>query len=104
MYAYSVRMKRVTATDARKNWFRLLDEVAAGEVVVIERKGRRLVLRRDDERDDEAVGVGSDYSELIDVPDVHEADEWGWRWPGPEEDVIVAGEEEGAEAAEESEG
>jgi hypothetical protein len=41
-------MKRVTATEARKQWFRLLDEVAAGEVVVLERKGRQLVLRCED--------------------------------------------------------
>jgi hypothetical protein len=36
---YIVRMKRVTASEARRNWFRLLDEVAAGAVVVIERGG-----------------------------------------------------------------
>ncbi len=42
---YIVHMKRVTASEARKSWFRLLDDVAAGEVVVIERKGRRIVLR-----------------------------------------------------------
>ena len=31
-------MKRLTASEVRKNWFRVLDEVAAGEGVVLERK------------------------------------------------------------------
>ena len=39
-------MKRVTASDARKNWFRLLDEVAAGTVVRIERRGTTILLQR----------------------------------------------------------
>ena len=40
-------MKKVTASEARKRWFRLLDDAASGEVIVVERKGRRLVLRRE---------------------------------------------------------
>ena len=43
-------MKRLTASEVRKNWFRVLDEVAAGEVVVLERKGQWLVLRREDKK------------------------------------------------------
>ncbi len=73
--------KYVTATEARKNWFRLLDEVAAGEEVVIERHGWRIVLRR-------ALPGGADevpdYAELIRVPDVAAADGWSWGWSGQE--------------------
>ena len=43
-------MKRLTASEVRKNWFRVLDEVAAGEGVVLERKGQWLVLRREDKK------------------------------------------------------
>jgi hypothetical protein len=71
-------MKRVTASDARKNWFRLLDEVAGGAVVCIERRGRRIVLRREDE-----TGITSeapDYSAFLHVPGVEQADQWGWSW------------------------
>jgi antitoxin (DNA-binding transcriptional repressor) of toxin-antitoxin stability system len=69
-------MKRITATEARKQWFRLLDEVAEGEVVLIERDGARLVLKMADPRDSSI----PDYQGLIRVPDAEEADEWGWEW------------------------
>jgi antitoxin (DNA-binding transcriptional repressor) of toxin-antitoxin stability system len=79
--------KRVTATEARKNWFRLLDEVAAGEEVVIERHGWRIVLRRvAPSRDRER----PDYSALIRAPDVEGADGWSWRWSGPEGELEPA--------------
>ena len=71
-------MKRVTASDARKNWFRLLDEVAQGEVVCIERGGRHIVLRREEEND--AGSEVPDYSEFLHVPGVEDADQWGWTW------------------------
>ena len=75
---YIVQMKRVTASEARKNWFRLLDEVAQGAVVCIERGGRRIVLRREDE---EAVASPvPDYSHLLRVPHAEDADRWGWSW------------------------
>jgi antitoxin (DNA-binding transcriptional repressor) of toxin-antitoxin stability system len=71
-------MKRVTASDARKNWFRLLDEVVAGEVVVVERSGRRIVIQRD--ADEPAQAEAPDYADLIRAPDAEEADGWGWEW------------------------
>jgi len=43
-------MKKVTASEARRQWFRLLDEAAQGEVIVLQRRGRRLVLRREEGR------------------------------------------------------
>lgn len=72
-------MKRVTASEARRNWFRILDEVAAGATVVIERHGRRIVLRREDAE----AGVARDqpdYRPLLSVPDAERADSWGWEW------------------------
>jgi hypothetical protein len=71
-------MKRVTASEARRNWFRLLDEVAQGVVVCIERGGRRIVLRRESESE---AGAGlPDYGALVRVPKLEEADAWGWTW------------------------
>ncbi|MGD2124062.1 MAG: hypothetical protein PVJ76_20095 [Gemmatimonadota bacterium] len=71
-------MKRVTASEARKNWFRLLDEVAQGEVVCIERGGRRIILQRESESGGTA-GL-PDYEALLQAPDLNDADEWGWSW------------------------
>ena len=93
---YTVHMsKRVTATEARRNWFRLLDEVAAGEDVVIERHGWRIRLSR------EEGGTGArpvpDYSELIQARDVDGAEAWRWSWDGPEADLRLDGEGPGAE-------
>jgi antitoxin (DNA-binding transcriptional repressor) of toxin-antitoxin stability system len=76
-------MKRVTATEARKNWFRLLDEVAEGEVVLIERGGARLRLSLAEPADpSEKI---PDYRGLVHVPDVDSADQWGWEWDGSPE-------------------
>lgn len=71
-------MKRVTASEARRNWFRLLDEVAQGVVVCIERGGRRIVLRR--EAESESGAELPDYGALVRVPKLEEADAWGWTW------------------------
>lgn len=75
-------MKRMTATEVRKHWFRLLDEVAEGEVVLIERDGARLVLQMAEPRDSSKI---PDYRGLIRVPDADEADQWGWEWDGSPE-------------------
>lgn len=75
-------MKRVTASEARRSWFRLLDEVAAGAVVVIERHGKRILLRREEEREGAYSGL-PDYSSLLEVREPDRAAEWGWEW-GPE--------------------
>ena len=82
---YIVHMKRVTASEARKYWFRILDEVASGTAVVIERKGHRILLQREEPA--AASREIPNYSELIRVPDAERADEWGWRWPGEEEEL-----------------
>lgn len=75
---YIVHMKRITASEARRHWFEVLDRVAAGEVMMIERNGRRIVLRREDR---EAAGSPPDYAALIrPVADVNQADDWSWEW------------------------
>lgn len=73
---YNVHMKNVTPSQARKNWFRLLDEAAEGEEIVIERNGHRLVLRREEAQ---AAAVPS-YQGLIAAPLADRADSWGWEW------------------------
>lgn len=73
---YNVHMKNVTPSQARKNWFRLLDEAVAGEEIVIERNGHRLVLRKEDVPQ---AAVPS-YGELIQAHRGDEADTWGWEW------------------------
>ena len=80
---YTVHMKRVTATEARKNWFRLLDEVTEGEVVLIEREGARLLLKRAEQG--EPSSTIPNYQGLIRVPDADAADRWGWEWDGSAE-------------------
>ena len=74
-------MKRVTASEARRNWFRLLDEVVAGETVVVDRDGVPVVVRREGAARGRGAGV-PDYSDVISVPDADHADRWGWEWDG----------------------
>jgi len=78
---YVVRMKRVTASDARRRWFELLDEVAAGEVLIVERHGRRIVLQREEPRRGSRARVPS-YADVLRSPGLDEADRWGWVWTG----------------------
>ncbi|MBT9585781.1 type II toxin-antitoxin system Phd/YefM family antitoxin [bacterium] len=69
-------MKQYSATRARANWFSLLDEVIAGEVVVIERHGRRVVLCREELTPTSL----PDYSAVLQTDDVDRADNWTWNW------------------------
>lgn len=78
-------MKRITPTEARKNWFRLLDEVVEGEVVLIERDGAKLILKL--EEPVAPLAKAPDYNGLIRVPDVDEADQWSWEWEGSPEGI-----------------
>ena len=71
-------MKRLTASEARRVWFGLLDEVARGEVVVIERRGRRIVLRAESPPPDRDAPV--EYASLLRVPDLEQAHTWSWEW------------------------
>jgi len=76
-------MKSVTASEARKNWFKLLDEVAAGEVVAIRRNGKRIILSAEKPRK-KAV---PDYKRLFVGDDLDNADKWAWDW-SPEKGLV----------------
>ena len=75
---YIVHMKRVTASEARRHWFRLLDEVVQGAEVCIERGGRRIILRLEPEVDEGA--TLPDYAAFVRVPRLEDAHRWGWQW------------------------
>ncbi len=68
-------MKYVTASEARKNWFSLLDEAAKGQIIAIERNGKKLVLRAEKPRKGKLAP-----RKLISGRDVDNADKWGWDW------------------------
>src|ERR1051325_3144587 len=72
-------MKVVKASEARKHWFRLLDEALQGEVIAGERNGQRVVLRRESAAD-RCVKAFPDYKQLLSVPQSGEADHWSWQW------------------------
>ncbi len=72
-------MIRTTASEARRNWFRLLDEVVAGGEVAIERNGRWVVLRLMEEGA-QVKEPAPDYGDLLWGDDLDRADEWGWTW------------------------
>jgi hypothetical protein len=76
-------MKKVTASEARRRWFELLDEAVQGEVVVVERGEHRLVLRRQAPDKAPAAKRRAQYRKLLRVPRAGEADRWSWEWPGP---------------------
>ncbi len=77
---YIVRVKKVTASEARRQWFRLLDEAVQGEVIVVQRKGRRLVLRREDVGKVKGTSAARGYRRLLRVPRADQADRWSWEW------------------------
>ncbi len=79
-HLYIVRMKKVTASEARKHWFRLLDEAAQGEVIVVLRKGRRVVLRCEESSDAGDATAHPAYRRLLRAPGADEADRWSWEW------------------------
>ena len=76
-------MKNVTATEARKHWFRLLDEALRGEVIAVARKGQRVVLRREGQSASRSAKAAQEYKKLLKMPRADEADQWSWDWqPG----------------------
>ncbi len=82
-------MKRVTASQARKNWFRLLDEVVDGEIVFLERRGARVLLTRDLSPKTQASRRLPDYREVLQVDDADQADQWHWDWSPEAADPVV---------------
>lgn len=81
-------MKRVTASEARRRWFRLLDEVIEGEVVAIIRKGKRVVIRREDPPSAARRSL-PDYDRILQVSDADRADTWSWEWQGPDQELKI---------------
>jgi antitoxin (DNA-binding transcriptional repressor) of toxin-antitoxin stability system len=79
-------MGRVTATEARRNLFQLLDQALEGKAVIIERNGRSIVLkahpaRRVPRKHSAAAyrkALGEDATRWID-----EVESWTWEWRGP---------------------
>jgi hypothetical protein len=68
-------MKYVSATEARQNWFKLLDEAAKGEVIAIQRNDKQLVLRLHKQKT-----PVPNYKRLLRVSQPEDADTWGWEW------------------------
>jgi hypothetical protein len=70
----------VKASPARKHWFQLPDDALRGEVIAIERKGGRVLLRREEPS---SAKRSPDYKKILKVPRADEADRWSWEWRGP---------------------
>ena len=85
---YIVHMKNVTASEARKHWFRLLDEALDGEVIAVQRKGHRLVLRREELAGAANAKGTRQYKRLLHVPGADKADRWSWEWRGPARGLV----------------
>ena len=82
-------MKRVTASEARRDWFRLLDEVLDGAVIAIVRKGKRTIIRRKDPKRAGRDAVPN-YRAILSVPDAEQADSWTWDGPGADGEITPA--------------
>lgn len=75
-------MTQVTASDARQEFFRLLDAAERGEAVVVERRGVRFRLSLIPQ---EAQGSASSSPIRVTDPDVLAGE---WTWAGDEEGQI----------------
>ena len=73
-------MKHVKASEARKHWFRLLDDALRGEVIAVERKGQRVLIRKEDSAQFASGAISTRYKKLLKVPKAEEADRWSWDW------------------------
>ena len=75
-------MKSVTATQLRQDLFRVLDDVVAGETVVVERKGHHVMIVLAQPQGDETSAERPDYRDLVSATDLDDADLWTWEWDG----------------------
>lgn len=78
---YTVRVTRLTASDARQEFFRLLDAVEQGEAVVVERKGVRFRLSLLEPAAEKHASGSVSPVEVSD-PDVLSGD---WTWSGDQD-------------------
>ncbi len=69
-------MKHYSATEARKNFFSLLDDALDGNKVYIEREGQVLELTPKKKK----VKKLSYKKFFLSSPTVDDADTWGWGW------------------------
>lgn len=71
---YNVHMTRFTASEARRELFRILDSVERGQEVVLERRGTRFRIVLDSHR-----GTGQETSRRLKIKDpVVLSGEWTW--------------------------
>jgi len=74
-------MKRYSVAQARSNFSRLLDAAAAGEAVVIERRGTRFRLEADRGNKRRAMRRTAASRSIIDYVDPVVAEgQWTWEW------------------------
>ncbi|MBX7147481.1 type II toxin-antitoxin system Phd/YefM family antitoxin [bacterium] len=69
-------MKHYSATEARKNFFSLLDDALEGNKVYIEREGHVLELLPKKKKTKKL----SYKKFFLSSPSVDDADTWGWEW------------------------
>ena len=78
-------MRSISATEARKNFFRLLDTAVKGEPVVITRHGVALELVRSlPKKKGSRKSASLNYKQAIIGP-LASADKWGWEWSSEQE-------------------
>ena len=73
-------MKLIKASEARRQWFRLLDDALRGEIIAVERKGQRVVLQREEGGRSARAKDSPNYRKLLRVPHEDDADQWSWDW------------------------
>jgi hypothetical protein len=73
-------MKLIKASEARKQWFRILDDALRGEIIAVERKGQRVVLQREEPSRSARTKDALSYKKLLKVRRPDEADRWTWDW------------------------
>jgi len=74
---YTVHMKHFCATNARYNFFKIIDTAASGEPVIIERNGISLELRKLSPRKKASKKIS--YKGLI-KGGLDNADCWSWKF------------------------
>jgi hypothetical protein len=57
-------------------------------VIAVQRKGRRIVLRREEPTGTENGKGARQYKRLLRVPDADEADRWSWEWRGSDRGLV----------------
>ena len=80
-------MKQLSATEARRNFFHLLDEAARGHPVFIEKRGVVIRMTRERKSDRKSFS-GFDYKPYFKGETLDDADRWSWDW-NPEKGMTL---------------